>query len=76
MKVWITKYALTSGITEHDAEPCGDDMVKYGLMQYAHGKDWHGSRISALIHAENMRIAKIASLKKSIARLEAISFKV
>ena len=76
MKVWITKYALTSGITRHDAESCDDDMVKYGRMQYAHGKEWHRSYENALLRAEEMRIKKIASLKKSIAMLEAMSFDV
>ena len=78
MQVWITKYALTSGITEHDAELCDDSMVKYGTMQYAHleGKEWHRSYENALVRAKEMRIAKIASLKKSIARLEAMSFDV
>ena len=79
MKVWITKYALTSGITEHNAELCdGDELMKYGTMQYAYGdgKEWHRSYKSALIRAEEMRIKKIASLKKSIAMLEAMSFEV
>ena len=76
MKVWITKYALTSGITEHDSESFWCDMVKYGAMYYAHGKYWHGSYIGALMRAEEMRIAKRASLKKSIARLEAMRFDV
>ena len=78
IKVWITKYALTSGITKHDAELCDDSMVKYGHMQYAHveSKEWHRSYENALMRAEEMRISKIVSLKKSIARLAAMSFKV
>ena len=74
MKVWITKYALTSGITEQDAEICQDGMVKYGTYQYAHGEEWHYNRPDALLKAEEMRIKKIATLKKSIQRLESMSF--
>ena len=78
MKVWITKYALTSGITRHDAELCDHRMVKYGTMQFAHveGKEWHRSYENALLRAEVMRIKKIESLKKSIAMLEAMRFDV
>lgn len=28
MKVWITKYALTSGIIETEAEECEHDMIR------------------------------------------------
>ena len=80
MKVWITKYALTSGITEHEAEPeHADGMISYrfnGMNQYAHGegKEWHKNFASAKTRAEKMRVDKIASLKKSLAKLEAMSF--
>ena len=82
IKAWITKYALTEGIEVVDAEVCGDgDMISYGNVgygsQYAHGegKDWHRTPESALARAEEMRKAKIASLRKSIAKMEAITFK-
>ena len=40
-KIWITKYALSSGIKERDAELCGDDdMVAIrtpnGFINYIH----------------------------------------
>ena len=77
MKVWITKYALTSGITEEITEDHGKDgMVKYGygLMQHAYGEQWHYNRHEALLKAEEMRLKKITSLKKSIQRLESMNF--
>ena len=83
MKVWITKYALTSGITEHDAKLSSEDnsvryekgQYTYGQYAYIEGKEWHRSYENALLRAEVMRIKKIESLKKSIAMLEAMSFK-
>ena len=81
MKVWITKYALTSGITERDITngmPDENGMIRYGVFGGARGegKEWHRSYENALLRAEVMRFKKIASLKKSIAMLEAMRFDV
>lgn len=84
MKVWITKYALTEGIREADVdqpsaepsmvveEPKSNDRYR----QYFHGegREWHRTREAAEAKAEQMRQAKIASLKKQIAKLERLSF--
>ena len=80
IKAWITKYALTEGIEVVDAEVCGEgNMIAYGNVgygsQYAHGKDWHRTPEAALARAEEMRKAKISSLRKSIAKIEALTFK-
>lgn len=82
MHVWITKYALTTGITEADAEICSSStegrMIEvpsklcYG--SYFHRPDWHETREAAVNRAEVMRQKKLASLKKQISRLEALSF--
>lgn len=86
MKVWITKYCLTKGIFEFEAERCGEygerlyDMVhdisggSQSIYYHGEGKDWHITRESAISRAESMRIKKIASLKKSIMELEAMVF--
>lgn len=78
MKAWITKYALTSGIIEvNDAEESGDMICyKHGspYVQYAHGEDWWTNFEVAKNRAEQMRQAKIASLKKQIAKLEKLEF--
>lgn len=80
MKVWITKYALTDGIIEEEAEPCGKDMIavrnERALSSYFHGegKNWHKTKESAIAKAEEMREKKIASLKKQIDKLEKIKF--
>lgn len=77
-RAWITKNALTSGIECVKARvsktrPC---MIIYGPYGFAYreGTDWHRTPEGALARAEEMRKAKIASLKKSIARLERLTF--
>jgi hypothetical protein len=77
--VWVTKYALTSGIEAVEADVSEDrDMVSYGNVgygsQYAHGKDWHRTPEAALARAEEMRVAKIKSLNKSIDRIKKLVF--
>lgn len=78
IKAWITKYALTKGIEVVDAEVChniNSGMIAYGRCQHAHGKDWHRTPEAAIARAEEMRKAKIASLRKSIEKTERITFK-
>lgn len=81
MKVWITKYALTQGIFEIEAEECG--MGFPGMIQtkeehpsYYHeeGKDWHRNKESAVKRAEEMRQKKISSLRKKLEKLEKMKF--
>jgi hypothetical protein len=80
MRVWITKYALTTGVFEvADAELFANDSAvtwksKEGYSQYAHGKDWHRTREDAFTRAEEMRVKKIAALEASIKRLRALTF--
>lgn len=75
--VWITKYALSRGIIKTTARMWCDGMMiafrlndKAAFDTYAHGNDWYWTRESAVARAEEMRKAKIASLKKQIASLE------
>ena len=78
IKAWVTKYALTVGIELVDGEVCHEissGMLSYGRSQSAHGKDWHRTPEAALARAEEMRKKKIASLRKSIANMEALTFK-
>jgi hypothetical protein len=80
MKLWVTKYALTSGIMEIDGEVSGDLALweVNGWNQYVHGegKEWHRTFSGASNHAEKMRIKKIASHKNSIAKLEKLRFQI
>ena len=77
VKAWVTKYALTEGIVAVDGEVChniSSGMLTYGNYGTAHGKDWHRTPEAAIAKAEEMRKAKIASLKKSIAKMESLKF--
>lgn len=80
MKVWITKYALTQGIIEKEAELCEsyDGMIrvsgKFSYYLHGEGKEWHRTKESAIARAEEMRQKKIESLKKQIQKLEEMHF--
>lgn len=79
--LWVTRSALTAGIherklitisAEHYAYVEAPGAPPYGLQ--CGPKDWHPTREAALSRAEEMRAAKIASLKRQIAKLEALTF--
>jgi hypothetical protein len=88
MTYWITKYALTMGIKPlENAEADSDGYLSniktrghFGSREWEdqhhfYGKnDWHINKTAAIAKAEEMRIAKIASLKKQIAKLEKMKF--
>jgi hypothetical protein len=78
LKVWVTKFVFTEGIEEVDAEQCSPTMVAVRSRQwtqYVHKPFWHTSREDAVAHAEKMRIAKLASLKKSMEKIQKLEFK-
>ena len=76
MLVYITKYALSGGIQAIEAEECDEPGMiqqvgaKWATYYHGEGKDWHRTREAAAERAEEMRKAKIGSLKKQIAKLE------
>ena len=80
MKVWVTKYALTSGIEEVEVEETHTPAMvcaktgTYIQAFYGEGREWHRHECQAKIHADTMRKKKIESLKKSIAKLEKMRF--
>ena len=80
---YITKYALSNGkILKIEARLCSDvsnTMIAYRAEgsrfdQYAHNTDWHRTLHDAIAKANEMRVKKIASLKKQIAKLEKMEF--
>ena len=79
MKVWITKYALTDGIIEADAEVGGFDTI---TATWDNGtrcdnfksEEWWNQKKNAIEKAEEMRQKKIESLKKQIKKLEEMRF--
>lgn len=79
MKVWITKYAISKGIYEADADVEMDKgMCTVRLEgfwpQYFHGNDWHTDKQAAVARAEEMRIKKLQSLNKQMKKLSALKF--
>ena len=80
MKVWITKYALTDGIIEAEADTYtkgkifafwnNDEMGAF----YPHKEEVFFDKQSAIKKAEEMRQKKIESLKKQIKKLEEMRF--
>jgi hypothetical protein len=75
MKIYVTKYALTAGIKEHEAEisSSGGAYVN-GLYGGFFGNDFWDNEEEAKKHANVMRLKKIASLKKQIEKLEKLTF--
>lgn len=82
IKAWITSHALTRGIIDVDAVVVRDDessrMISYrrgsAYTVYVYGKDWHRTREAAVKRAEEMRLAKIKSLRRQIEKLEKLRF--
>lgn len=78
MTVWITKYALTSGIKQLEVRECADfDRVvgkAWNDSYHGEGREWHRTYESAVSRAEEMRLKKIESLKKQIVKYEKMRF--
>lgn len=83
-RIWITKYALSDGVLPLDGahEVDGGYISKTGPFtgewgarnHFYGGKDWHLTSEAANTRAEEMRIAKIASLEKQITKLKKLKF--
>lgn len=79
-KVYLSKYALSTGIIECMAE------IKRGraypgkpysdFIGFTMGTDAHETKEAALSVAEGMRVKKLASLKKQLSGLENKKFKI
>lgn len=81
IKIYVTKYALTQGILEMQAELCesiSKDMVsvKGGPCgnQCFHKGQWFSDIEDAKKKANQMVDAKIKSLEKSLAKIKKIKF--
>lgn len=77
---YVTRYALSSGILKTEAVQSSSfpEMIsdtKNRGRNY-HGKDWHRTPEAAIVRADEMRKAKIASLEKSITKLRKLKFEV
>jgi hypothetical protein len=82
MRVWITKYALTQGILEKEADICktvSGDMIEIQgtrFAEYYHGKgrDWHLTKEDAIKKAEKMKQNKIKNIEKQLDNLRNLKF--
>jgi len=82
MKIWNTRYCLTDGITEHEAERFENSelvtirKIGSGCDMHLHGegKDWHRSLESAITRANEIKIKKLQSLDKQIKKISDIEF--
>lgn len=77
-KVFVTKYALTTGIFEVEAK-VSDGMASFKrgesyFMEFAHRNEFHLTREAAVARAEEMRIKKLQSIDKQIKKISAIKF--
>lgn len=81
MKVWITKYALSSGIFEEEGEIYNDKSMlilkrpgRYQEIFHGEGKEWHRSKEAAAARLIVLKEKKIQSLLKQINKIESINF--
>lgn len=78
MTVYISKYALTTGIYSVEVEGTHTpDMVRAVGTRYPthyHKGQWHETKESAIERANQMKSRKIAALKKQITKLENTTF--
>ena len=83
MRFFVTKYALTEGIMVVSGEVEDGMLRTFGgsdgsrpMYFHGEGKEWHRTESQAMLRAEMKRRAKLKSLRKSITKLEAMTFKV
>lgn len=77
MKAWISKYALTKGIYTNIVTEFKYTvgMVIFGENDSSFlGDGCHKTKEEAVAKAEEMRLKRIASLKKQIEKLESMKF--
>lgn len=80
MKVWVTKYALTKGIMEKEAELCDNTdgrMIRIKdnpYNEYYAGGEWFHTKEEAVQKAEELKVKKIKSVKKQLEKLQNLKF--
>jgi hypothetical protein len=80
MKIYITKYALTTGIETAEAETTHTPTMMWVKRQYGgigyHGTEWHFTLEDAIAQAEKMRAAKLKSIEKQSTKIKMMDFTV
>lgn len=75
--VYLTKYALTQGVQKHRVWLLVEDTyvrISGHSDIYKLGRDCAATHEQAIEIAEDMRQAKLASLRKSVAKYERLKF--
>ena len=76
---YVTRYALSTGIRQITAVQSGNfhNMVheegRRHINYHGEGKDWHRTWNGAVKRAEEMRRAKLASLRKQMKKIEGLT---
>lgn len=83
--VWITKYALTSGIEKTTAKKVYKNSIEVSgvtyskgvqkTTQYFHGNEWHRTEEEAIARVRVMIANKIKSLEKSLEKMRKLQAK-
>lgn len=75
--VWITKFALTTGVFECDAQVRGSISKRLirtvDRSSLFRSPDWHTDLSSARARVREMITAKIESLRKSLVKMEELA---
>lgn len=80
-KIYITKYALTTGVFSVDAKIKSDGTSatfydKRNMPQFVYGKDFWLTPEEAFIDCERRRINKLKSLEKQKQKIESLNFQI
>jgi len=80
-RIYVTKYALTEGVTVHEAEIDKEMAVvrpkgNLGLPSYFHRGEWFESGSDAIDNAEDRRAKAIEAAHRKIKKLNDLTFKV
>lgn len=79
-QVFVTRYALTDGVVRRNViKTYSTGSVVVEGLEFAilyEGKDYQGTEEAALKQADQMRLKKIAALRKQIEKLEKLQFAV
>lgn len=73
MKAYITKWVLTRGIIEVEGELTLRGGFRTDVMYYQCG-EWYIDRDDAVQRAEQLRRAKLKSLRRAIDRIKSLDF--
>lgn len=75
MKAYVTKWALKKGIIEVENPEFYEKYICFGVYnELVNPVDWFRTKQEAIRRAEDMRVKKISSLKKQLAKLERMKF--